>query len=52
MGAVIINNKWTKGFTTNKAGDEIQAYYVAGDIISIFFGIIFGAMALGMSAPF
>lgn len=42
MGAVIINEKWTNGST----------FFVAGDIISIFFGIIFGAMAMGFSAPF
>lgn len=42
LGAIIINAHWHNG-------DE---YYKAGDIISTFFGIIFGAMAMGMSAPF
>lgn len=42
MGALIIHNKWMNGDTP----------FVAGDIISIFFGIIFGAFALGMGGPF
>ena len=47
MGAVIIDAQWTNGTKDGKPN-----YYVAGDIISIFFGIIFGAMAMGFSAPF
>jgi ABC-type multidrug transport system fused ATPase/permease subunit len=48
MGAYIIHNQWTNG--TDKKGQVI--YYVAGDVISIFFGIIFGGFALGFSAPY
>jgi hypothetical protein len=46
MGAYIIHNKWTNG--TDKEGKTI--YFVAGDIISVFFGVIFGAISLGFSA--
>lgn len=42
FGAILIN----KGYTNNQ-GDLLSL----GDIISCFFGIIFGAFALGMGAP-
>lgn len=42
LGALIIKNGWT-----NNSGDTLTS----GDIISCFFGIIFGAFSLGMGAP-
>jgi len=41
LGGVFVYKKITKG-------DE---YYAAGDVISIFFGVIFGIFSIGMAAP-
>lgn len=42
LGAIIIDAEWT-----NNSGETLKS----GDIISCFFGIIFGAFSLGMGAP-
>ena len=42
IGGVFVHDKISKG----------SNYYVAGDVISVFFGILFGIQALGLAAPF
>ena len=31
--------------------DGVNTYYAAGDVIAVFFGIVFGVFAMGMAAP-
>jgi len=41
LGGVFVYERISKG----------NDYYVAGDVIAIFFGIIFGIFSLGMASP-